>query len=284
MAPDARAIVAALKGRWGGTSGSCRCPAHEDRTPSLSVTRAADGAVLVHCHAGCAQADVIDALKSQGLWPGNGMAAPPRRRPIHDDAEVEKRRLRARNMWIVADLIEGTPGETYLRHRGIDIALPLTLRFNVLKHPTDGLPKPTLICAVQDGSRKVTAVQRIFLNEEGSGKSDVMPAKMTYGPMVDGAVRFGMPSGELGLAEGPETALSAMQLFGMPVWCSCGAGRMKRVALPDVVETVHIFADAGEAGTRAAREALEVFEAQGRKVVVRAPATGDWNDVLRGLA
>jgi len=37
------------------------CPAHEDRTPSLSVTER-DGKVLVHCFAGCAPEDVIGAL------------------------------------------------------------------------------------------------------------------------------------------------------------------------------------------------------------------------------
>jgi hypothetical protein len=31
--------------------------------------RDADGRVLVHCHAGCAQADVIAGLRARGLWP-----------------------------------------------------------------------------------------------------------------------------------------------------------------------------------------------------------------------
>ena len=41
-----------------------RCPAHDDHEPSLSITEAKDGKVLVHCHAGCDQRDVIDALIS----------------------------------------------------------------------------------------------------------------------------------------------------------------------------------------------------------------------------
>jgi DNA primase len=44
-----------------------RCPAHKDRTPSLSI-REVDRKVLLHCHAGCSQGDVIDALKHRGLW------------------------------------------------------------------------------------------------------------------------------------------------------------------------------------------------------------------------
>jgi putative DNA primase/helicase len=30
--------------------------------------RDVDGKVLLHCHAGCSQHDVIDALKARGLW------------------------------------------------------------------------------------------------------------------------------------------------------------------------------------------------------------------------
>ncbi len=37
------------------------CPAHEDRTPSLSVTAGRDGRVLLHCHAGCSKADIVAA-------------------------------------------------------------------------------------------------------------------------------------------------------------------------------------------------------------------------------
>ena len=46
-----------------------RCPAHEDRTPSCSVSEDANGRVLVHCFSGCRQDDVIQALRSLGLWP-----------------------------------------------------------------------------------------------------------------------------------------------------------------------------------------------------------------------
>jgi len=41
---------------------SARCPAHDDREPSLAVSEGADGRALLHCHAGCATRDVIAAL------------------------------------------------------------------------------------------------------------------------------------------------------------------------------------------------------------------------------
>ena len=62
----AEEIVQALKGRWNRGSGMCRCPAHEDDNPSLSVEQQ-NGRVLVHCHAGCPQDAVLDALAAQGL-------------------------------------------------------------------------------------------------------------------------------------------------------------------------------------------------------------------------
>lgn len=48
--------------RPAGDGWTARCPAHEDRSPSLSVTLTADDKVLLHCHAGCLADDVMAAL------------------------------------------------------------------------------------------------------------------------------------------------------------------------------------------------------------------------------
>jgi hypothetical protein len=39
-----------------------RCPAHNDRNPSLSIREADDGKVLLRCWAGCKTADILAAL------------------------------------------------------------------------------------------------------------------------------------------------------------------------------------------------------------------------------
>lgn len=44
-----------------GRGTSYQCVAHEDRSPSLSVTRGSKG-VILNCHAGCATEDVVSAL------------------------------------------------------------------------------------------------------------------------------------------------------------------------------------------------------------------------------
>ena len=53
-------------GRW-----VAKCPAHEDRSPSLSVRELEDGTVLIKCFAGCAATDVVAAagLEFRDLFP-----------------------------------------------------------------------------------------------------------------------------------------------------------------------------------------------------------------------
>lgn len=61
-------IADAMGGRPTGDGWMIPCPAHDDRTPSCSLTER-DGRLLVRCHAGCSQAAVIAALRQLGLWP-----------------------------------------------------------------------------------------------------------------------------------------------------------------------------------------------------------------------
>src|SRR5262245_49459435 len=92
---NAHNIARALNARRNGRNWTAPCPAHDDRTPSLSIKQA-DDKVLVHCHAGCSQQEVIDALRGRGLWscePGRPSAPrEPRRHPaLEDDAEARTR-------------------------------------------------------------------------------------------------------------------------------------------------------------------------------------------------
>ena len=68
---DLQRIAEALGGAKRTANGwDCRCPAHDDGNASLSVSTNDHGDLLVHCHAGCPQSDVIAALRERGLWPG----------------------------------------------------------------------------------------------------------------------------------------------------------------------------------------------------------------------
>ena len=46
----------------GGNRWLARCPAHDDRSPSLSIRECDDGRSLIHCFAGCETEDVLAAV------------------------------------------------------------------------------------------------------------------------------------------------------------------------------------------------------------------------------
>jgi len=67
---DLARCLGGRKARPAGSRGwiTC-CPAHDDRSPSLSVSWGDSAVLIFHCHAGCTQERVIRALISLGLWP-----------------------------------------------------------------------------------------------------------------------------------------------------------------------------------------------------------------------
>ncbi len=65
---------------------SARCPAHDDRQASLSVSVGDDGRILTHCFAGCA---IVDVLGAVGLTLADLFPARPR-----DDSPDGRRELR----------------------------------------------------------------------------------------------------------------------------------------------------------------------------------------------
>jgi hypothetical protein len=70
------------KDKW-----TARCPAHEDRDPSLSISEAPDGRVLVKCFGGCGALDVLTAVGLE--W---SVLFPPdqeRFRPVHSRRKDE---------------------------------------------------------------------------------------------------------------------------------------------------------------------------------------------------
>lgn len=73
------------QGKW-----MAKCPAHQDRSPSLSIRETNDGTILLKCFAGCGAADVVHAvgLELQHLFPDGPKAhhiqGQRRRRPARE--------------------------------------------------------------------------------------------------------------------------------------------------------------------------------------------------------
>jgi putative DNA primase/helicase len=61
-----------------------RCPAHDDKKPSLAIRQGSDGQVLVHCHAGCSVEQVCAALdlRLADLFPPKGRGNGSTRREV----------------------------------------------------------------------------------------------------------------------------------------------------------------------------------------------------------
>ena len=72
-------VVARFPGaKQSGSTWSLKCPVHDDRVASVSLSEGDEGRALVHCHAGCATADILAAI---GLTVADLFDAAPAPRP-----------------------------------------------------------------------------------------------------------------------------------------------------------------------------------------------------------
>jgi putative DNA primase/helicase len=288
---SAAEIAHALGGRKAGGGWVARCPAHDDRKPSLSISDSDDGKVLVRCHAGCQQEQVLAAIRSRGLWIERRSRRFTRSvsrvasndQPDRDDA---KRTEAALAIWQASMPADGTPVENYLASRGLHIPVPPTLRFHTgLKHPSGGI-WPVMVALVTHGSDDTPlAIHRTFLVRHGAGKAPVEPAKMMLGPCRGGAVRLADPGDVLMVGEGIETCLAAMLATGHPTWAALSTSGLRALDLPKDVLDVIVLADGDEAGEAASRNCALRWKRQGRRVRIARPPLGmDFNDLLVGRA
>lgn len=94
--PPAELLLSRLSGvrQTGPGKWMAHCPAHEDRSPSLSIRETDDGIVLINCFGGCGAVDVVEAV-------GLSLAELfPRREPdpLHPGRRPEKPRYNAREL------------------------------------------------------------------------------------------------------------------------------------------------------------------------------------------
>jgi hypothetical protein len=109
----------------GRESWLARCPAHQDRSPSLTVRELPDGRILVHCFAGCGAADVVGAigLSFTDLFPQRLGQFQPIREPFtaNDALRALKREVGVIAL-AAAHVSEGKPVSLEQRQR-IDVAM-----------------------------------------------------------------------------------------------------------------------------------------------------------------
>ncbi|MGB3327406.1 MAG: AAA family ATPase, partial [Thermomicrobiales bacterium] len=115
------------------------CPAHDDRTPSLSITEGDDGRVLVKCFTGCEVSDIVAAigLEQRDLFAEGRHAVTPRSRPVQNVDTATKPKPREVTRSVVAtyayvtrhgeiayqvqrhrvEYADGTTGKTFTQRR-----------------------------------------------------------------------------------------------------------------------------------------------------------------------
>ena len=280
LAETARCICESRGGKWSGTKGMARCPAHDDRTPSLGVSLGRS-AILLHCFAGCDQESVLAALAREGvqtsaLFSGSAIA------PTMVASPAAKPSAAALRIWREAQPLYTSPAKAYLESRGI-LAASSALRFHSRtplgpKGRTRFLPAMIAAVSLDEGP---IAVHRTFLS--GNAKADFDIPKRALGALGEAAVRLFAPaSGKLGLAEGIESAMSAYALTSIPVWATLGNERFGLVSVPDSVTELHLFVDHDAGGELAGSRGLAAYARDGRTIHIRKPSSRDtdWNDEL----
>ncbi len=259
----------------------CTCPACNYGVPTL-ILKSKNRKISASC-VSCNDRDVVwAAVQAAG--------AGDRIDRDDDDAAAEKaadgrrkKQEQAVALWNSAEALTGDClASVYLRRRRLDQAIGNpALRFRAdTRHP-DNRRYPAMLCRIDDVNGDHIAVQRVYLDAAGR-KAQIEPSKAVLGGMWGGAIRFGIGA-EVTVSEGPETALAAGILIGLPAWSAVSAGNLaKGLTLPPDVRSVVIAADHDKPGIEAAECAARRWQAEGRAVrIVKPDHPGDdFADVL----
>jgi hypothetical protein len=184
-----------------------------------------------------------------------------------------------------------------LKGRGIELtkieAVSLRLHPSLWHWPTK-TKWPAMVAAVGPFGGPAVTCHQTFLQPDGSGKATVeRPRLFPAGVAPKGGVWFGAPDQdhEFVVAEGIESLLSALRLYGVAAGCAALSDNgIRFLVLPPLplARRVRVFADHDELqqGVAAANEARRRWKAEGRdvRVSMAAEVGEDANDVwLRRL-
>jgi len=235
------AIVARLGGHWNGRYALVLCPAHEDRTPSLSI-RQGQHSILVHCFAGCDGGDVMRAIRHALGHPVGSQRALPV--PANDRTAPFQR------LWSEGVAITGTLAHRYLREiRGI-IVMPPDVRF----HPACPMgrgPSPRRLPALLVGvfrEQRLIAIQRLFLDPATAQRTH----RMMLGNSRGGSWPASFAGATMRIAEGFETACAYVQLTGREAGTCFGLRNFAGFAVGSGIRQVVLLPDNDQEGMQAA--------------------------------
>jgi len=276
-------IAHALGGRRTARGWLCPCPAHKDRSPSLTVVDGDNGRPVFHCWAKCTFKEVRAALADKGLW-SNHMAPLDRQeadrrrreREAREEAENKAREAEALAVWRNACPIEAHDlAGRYLRARGFLPPFPPCLRQGTHRS-SSGREWPAMVAgACRYPGRAVVAVQVTPLAEPGR-KAWSKPSRITTGRLPGAAVRVSpwREGQRVVLTEGVEDALAvAAACPDVAAWAVLGTANAATVQLPHRA-LVTLCLDGDDAGQKATATAMKALRSSGHDVLVAALPDG----------
>jgi putative DNA primase/helicase len=185
---------------------------------------------------------------------------------------------------------EHDPGGAYLASRGIDLDGLASLRHLPRASYRHNNGRTTqhhgLIALYMAPDLSSGTIETTYLDMFGRRPIELKPSrKLLVGKKPKGgSVRLSPSADTMGIAEGVVTALSARQLFDVPVWAALSDGGLVNWQPPPTARNIIVFGDndASYAGQNAAYSLAYRLRRDGLNVEVRIPddAGDDWNDVL----
>jgi putative DNA primase/helicase len=221
--------------------------------------------------------DFKDAAKAIDAIIGKVSAEPAKKEKSDDAIRAELRRVLSES--------DRNDSTGYLRSRGIS-SVPDVVFHQELDYWQDGkvTKHPAMIGVVRDVHGKGIAIHRTYLKQ--GGKADVeSPRKMSsvIGQLQGGAIRLYPAKDVLGVAEGIETACSAHEIFGIPVWSCISANLLEAFVVPEGIKKLVVLADNDSTftGQKAAYVLAHRVSLKGLSVEVKIPKAKDWNEEAR---
>lgn len=93
--------------RQSGNGHTSRCPAHDDKSPSLSIHQADDGKVLMYCAAGCSISDVTDSIgiELKDLFPDSNLTKIQQKQYKHSKTQGQYEALLQHELLVLLQVV-----------------------------------------------------------------------------------------------------------------------------------------------------------------------------------
>ncbi|MFT6631466.1 MAG: 5S rRNA maturation endonuclease (ribonuclease M5) [Bacteriovoracaceae bacterium] len=240
------------------------CPAHNDKSPSLSINTSGDVPVL-YCHAGCSYEDIAKHLKDEVYKEPKTTI-----KPIFNIESLAGKRINSHTLIT-----------TYYNKRGIKnfVAENTKLYLREIDSENFAIEIPSYSYLNQENQ---VGAHLIFISKEGFNIKDFKGRhkKLSYGEITKSQSTFGRQSNSevLHLSEGNEDAAIISSIIDEPVIPRFGTAGLSNFLPNKRIKTIIIWADNDEAGQRAAKLAKVKYEETSKyKVYILTPNNKkDW--------